>query len=1159
MITIQSTFRLFLFILILSGQFTGKDDNGISKSVDSKVLLDPELTGPDRLCNVFGSILANYFGGGNPATDVYSWELTGPAGQVLFKGAGGAGFQTLTYTFSLIGVHEIKLEVSRGGIVIGNLSKSIEVVQGPLIQLKANYTICENQPITLSAIDPSSSNFSNYIFEWKDESGAVIGNQNTQVVDASGNYSVSFFFENASGIKDCETNLTTRVNLAPTFTISSTGSSLCPDASITFNSSPSAPGEWFYQKVGNPDLISLGPGTSKTLSPNQISDGFGDYLVLFEVPNPNNPTCIQQAQSLFTYNPLPEIEFISASGATECLVADGALTLEAVTFIDLIFIDGLGISLGPFNPGDPIVIPGLKSGAYTITTQLGSCTNSLASVVPLVDPPSQLSFEIQDVEPEKCTDTGKLNGSFLVKLLNGPVVDGSYRILNSRGGVFRNQALGNETELFFDVPGGEYVFEIYDKDSCNLPKAELIDVPALQQVTFSIPDSLSICQTFDLTPETNQALEFSLIYLEDGTETIKPAGEAFTLTQAGEYSLVGRIPDQNLLCPLERKLFVSVVDPVDFEPVLINQDCFGNRTYEAKLFGSDPDSVIYRWYDENDQIVGTGQFLNPISFGTYKLDVQPANSTACPIPPLEFEISQPVLSVDVTLTSTKLCEFGPRAIISLNTTFPEEITDIEWRRYDDLGNIENLPQFDNQAEITVDVAGNYEAAVFSRIPSINKDCELGRSSLDLDLIPDKVPFTVPDTLSICDPYPLIPESADPLEFELIFPDGKTEIKGWNEPFLLDQEGTYIILGYDPNISGPLCPDQKTIQVKINPPVVFSPILTNLSCTGEYEYRAEVENYPADSVEYFWRDPSGNLVSTQAILTTSIYGLFSLEVQPKGSLPCGINPQEFDIPVPILAVDVEIIGETLCPDQPDAALTINANLEPVQTIEWWYTDLSNNTIRLNSETGKTEILAIQEGTYEVRLFSQFGCFLGSDSLLVIRSTDQIRPVLEESYQVCPRYEIAPTLNPGSFSSYEWYFGENLVSTSPTFKPLQIGTYTVVVFSGEGCAYQTQFITEEECELRVIFPNAIQPGNPDLPFLIYTNYLIDELEVWIYNKWGNPVFHCRKTDLITEESTCLWDGYVEGDKVIPGSYAYRVWYRNREKNITKEELGAILVID
>ncbi|WP_338229582.1 hypothetical protein [Algoriphagus taiwanensis] len=1146
-------------MLFLSGEFTDKGETTISGTVESQALIDPELTGPDRLCNVFGSILADYFGGGNPATDVYSWELTGPAGQTLFKGSGGAGFQTLSYTFSLIGVHEINLVVSRGGIVIGDLTKSVEVVQGPLIQLKANYTICENQPISISALDPSSSNFSNYIFEWKDESGVVIGNQNTQVVDAPGTYSVSFFFENASGIRDCETNLSTQVSLAPTYSIISNTTSLCPDVIISFSSSPSVTGEWFYQKVGDPDLIPLGLGSSKTLSPDQISKGFGDYLVFFEVPNPTNPACIQQAQSSFTFNPLPEIKFVSASGATKCLAADGALTLEAVTSIDLIFIDGLGISLGPFNPGDPILISGLKSGAYTITTQLGSCTNSLASVVPLVDPPSQLSFEIEDIEPEKCTDTGKINGSFLVKLPNGPMTDGSYRILNSRGGVFRNQALGNETELFFDVPGGEYVFEIYDKDSCNLPKAEIIEVPALQQVAFSIPASLSICQTFDFIPQTNQALEFTLIYLEDGTETIKPAGEAFTITQAGEYSVIGRIPNQNLICPLERKLTVSVVDPVDFEPVLIDQDCFGNRTYEANLFGRDPNTVVFRWLDENDKLVGTGQFLNPISFGTYKLDVQPANSTACPIPPLEFEITQPVLAVDVTLTSTKLCEFGPRAIISLSTTFPEEITDIEWRRYDDLGNIENLPQFNNQAEITVDVAGNYEAAVFSRIPSINKDCELGRSSLDLDLIPYKVPFTVPDSLSICDPYSLIPNSAGPLVFELIFPDGKTEIKSWNEAFILDQEGTYTILGYDPNISGPLCPDQKTIQVKINPPVIFTPQLSNLSCTGEYEYLAEVENYPADSVDYFWRDSSGSLVSTAAILNTSTYGIFSLEVQPKGSIRCGITPQDFEIAVPILEVEVELVGETLCPDQPDAALTLSANLEAVQTIEWWFTDLSNNTSQLTSETGKTEILALEEGTYEVRLLNSFGCILGRDSLLVIRSTDQNRPTLEESYQICPRYEIAPTLNPGSFASYEWYFEGSLVSTSPTFKPLQIGTYSLIVFSGEGCVYQTEFETEEECELRMIFPDAIQPGNPNLPFLIYTNYLIDELEIWIYNKWGNPVFHCKKTDLISEESTCLWDGYVGGEKAPPGSYAYRVWYRNIEKNIVKEELGAILVID
>jgi hypothetical protein len=172
---------------------------------------------------------------------------------------------------------------------------------------------------------------------------------------------------------------------------------------------------------------------------------------------------------------------------------------------------------------------------------------------------------------------------------------------------------------------------------------------------------------------------------------------------------------------------------------------------------------------------------------------------------------------------------------------------------------------------------------------------------------------------------------------------------------------------------------------------------------------------------------------------------------------------------------------------------------------------------------------------------------------------VRPTVEEIYQICPRYEIAPQINPGSFASYEWYYDDNLVSSSPTYKPNQIGNYKLIVFSSEGCAYETTFITEEECELKAVFPNAIQPGNPDKPFLIYTNYLIDDLEIWVFSKWGEVIFQCKNSGLLTEESTCLWDGYFRGEKLPPGSYAYRMNFRNNEKNITKEQMGSILVID
>ena len=101
--------------------------------------------------------------------------------------------------------------------------------------------------------------------------------------------------------------------------------------------------------------------------------------------------------------------------------------------------------------------------------------------------------------------------------------------------------------------------------------------------------------------------------------------------------------------------------------------------------------------------------------------------------------------------------------------------------------------------------------------------------------------------------------------------------------------------------------------------------------------------------------------------------------------------------------------------------------------------------------------------------------------------------------------------------------------------------------------------EECELKVVFPNALELGNPDKNFLIYTNYLVDELEVWIFNKWGQLIYHCKNTELINEESTCAWDGTLNGEKIPNGAYSIRVNYRNYAKNINEEYLGSLMVIE
>lgn len=960
-----------------------------------------------------------------------------------------------------------------------------------------------------------------------------------------------------AGIKDCLRSLSTTITDSSIFEIDGEGNTICPDESLLFSTKPNTFGNWYTKKEGETSLKFINAGNSVLISPGTALGSTGNYEVIFELINPDVPGCLIQKSTPLSYFPLPDFEILDPVGASDCNVADGAIRIRALTSIDYITVEEAKYSTPPLSPGQIFEIPNLESGAYSLMSFLGSCSNAYAAVVPIETIPPQLEYDLINFQGESCTDTGKALGSFIIQLVNGPT-DGHYRVLGEKGGIATSGSFLNQSEILVPIPGGTFVFELLNLDSCTVPKKELIEIPGKNQVQFVIPSELFICQSFELEPETNQDLEFTLIS-PDGTKETKLAGEPLLVQQAGVHQMVGRPAAASDLCPMLTEFMVTLVDPVVFEPKLVQEDCFGNRTFEADIFGRDPENLLFTWYNEKDEIVSEGIQLVPISTGLFKLDVQPKNSEACPIPPIEFLIEEPVLEVDVSLAATKLCELRPSSVITLETTFQDQVTDIIWRRFTESGEILLLPQFTNQTEITVDLEGIYEAAVYSIIPEIGKDCELGRHSIEVDVTPERVTFDIPASLSICESYNFSPTTSQNLSFTVTYPSGEMVTKTSNQTFLLNQNGTYTFFGFNPDPLSLLCPDEQVMVVTINRKVDFEPVLVSESCDGVKTYQAVLTDTDPSNALFSWLDDQGNEIGNEEFLILDDFGSFALDVQPKGSLPCDPDIKMFDAPEPILSVDVSLSAEPLCPDGTSAAIAVATNFGSIERLEWWFTNVSGVESQLTGETGKVEILAINEGTYEARAINKFGCLLGFDRVLILRSSDQIRPVVEDSYLICPRYEIAPQINPGSFASYEWYFDDKVVSTSPTYKPNQIGTYKLVVLSNEGCAYETSFITEEECELRAMFPNAIQPGNPDKPFLIYTNYLIDELEIWVFSKWGEVIFHCKKTELISEESTCIWDGYLNDQKIPPGSYAYRMNFRNKEKNITKEQLGSILIIN
>lgn len=1150
-----------VFLLFFSGgKILSKSAPSNFFNLTSNALIPPNLTGPEFLCFSYGgkSVIGVFSGGGEPDLDVYTWKIFAPDGSLKSTFIGGGLLQNINYTFSSPGVHKVELEVKRGVIVFPSQVLNVRVQERPKPTLNPNYSLCGTDPLELEAISPSTPFFSDYEIEWQNQTGVVIGSQNKIQITQPGNYTASIVIRSSNGNQECSTVLTTQVRDSNNVLLQSTSNSLCSDQSILFETNPSSNGNWFVKKVGSSIEKELTKNVSGiTLSPSNLTDGFGSYEVIFEVINPDAVNCLVRKSQIITYNPQPDFILLDPVPSTGCEIADGGIVVQALTAIDYIYIEDSKISTPPLSPGQTYTIPGVASGAYNLISVLGNCINSYASVVPLGNPPPELEFNLGVINGETCTTDGRLNGDFLIDLINGPV-DGIYRVLDEKGGTVTGETFTNRSELLISVPGGKYVFELYNLDSCSLPKEELIEIPGKFLVDYSIPGDLFICQSAEITPQSNQNLEYELIS-PSGKSDLKKSNEPFTITEQGEHKIIGRNPIDDDFCPVSKLFEVTLVDAVDFDIVLVQEDCLGNRTYQADIMGRDTTTVLFTWYNEKDEIVGTSQFLNPISTGEFKLEVQPSNSSACPIPPKSFIISEPILRMDVSLSATQLCEVGPKAIISAELEFPDEATDIEWRRFDENGDIEELPQFDNQTEIEVDQGGTYESAVFSIKPEISKNCELGRGSIVILLNTDRIDFTVPSEISFCEETSITPESSQSLVFEVLAPDGTKITFNSGSSFTLNQSGDYEIYAYDPNPNPTLCPDLQIIKAIRNEKIGFEPKFLDQSCIGEITYTAEIGTTLLSAVTFQWTNSAGNVLGTEQTFTTQIPGTYFLDVQPAGSLPCDQTPISFEVLPPVLALDVLLVAEPLCPDATSAALRVETDFEQASKIEWWYTDAEGNAILLASETNKREILAIKEGTYEVKVFNQVPCLLGYDKALIMRSSDTTRPVVEENFLICPKYEIAPTINPGQFASYEWFFEDQLVSTNSTYKPLLIGNYRLIVYSAEGCPYQTDFTTQEECELRVIYPNAVQPGNPEKEFLLYTNYLIDELDLVIMNKWGRVVFQCTQTNLISEESTCFWDGTYDGKAIPNGTYAVRINFKNYEKNITKTEFGSVLIIE
>lgn len=215
-------------------------------------------------------------------------------------------------------------------------------------------------------------------------------------------------------------------------------------------------------------------------------------------------------------------------------------------------------------------------------------------------------------------------------------------------------------------------------------------------------------------------------------------------------------------------------------------------------------------------------------------------------------------------------------------------------------------------------------------------------------------------------------------------------------------------------------------------------------------------------------------------------------------------------------------------------------------------------RIPSFDNLSSITVTEPGTYEVLLRSSLGCELGRANAVVAQSTIIPPVVPTEAITICAIEGVTRSIDPGDYDNYSWILNGEEVSQEAIFTPTLPGDYELRVSDNLGCEYVANFTILEDCKLKIIYPTGVVLNDPNRNFILYANEFIDDVEVFIFNRWGELIFYCEHENVEPRQPFCPWDGVINGNFVPNGTYAVKVKFTSRNQNLTQTETKAITII-
>lgn len=964
---------------------------------------------------------------------------------------------------------------------------------------------CNNPSVILEGIINPTDN--NYIIEWRDSDGIVVGTMDTLEVTTGDTYTF-FVRDTITGLEDSDNVFVGENKQDP---IVSAGADQTLNCNITnvslIGTSSTTNAVYLWTSLEMHPIVNADSLTINV-------DSAGTYVL--EVIDTINGCRATDIITVFANQELPEAN-AGADATFTCMdnniSLDGSASSNGTNIsYNWIALEGNGNVCGSENTNTPSVC---SAGQYEIIVTndaTGCLSRDTVEVIadeniPVISAGEGATFTCA-IQEATLQGEGPVGANFSLLWVD-----------------FEGDTITSETYTPTVDQAGEYTLTVTDiTNGCRASATTLINLDTLAPIVNAGTNALITCEENEVELNgsvENAASTYTYQWVGmPGDSILNDTSLQATVFQAGEYTLIVTDTINQCIDSASVNVFLDDEVPNAFAGDDITLTCTQpNMTLTGS---STTDNVIYQWLDSEGSIVGNMATLLVSDPDVYTLVVTDTTNNCAVDDRVMVDIDQTIPNPTISATQDELTCDENTATLSAAITDMGTFT-YTWTRNQEmtlLGSMDTL---------TISQEGTYILTIQDQSNGCENTASYTiTSSADLP----NVEITTPDNFDCTTRQVTLDASASEEDGHIyLWTNAAGDSLGNGLTLDITQIGIYTFIITEP-MTG--CENQASVEVTTDgelPNISINSNRVNLTCDENTATLSANASANGDPLSYLWTNSSGTTISNNRQANVNTGGWYYLEVtnttsncsnqdsiliRTEESLISGFNisitePNCFGEGVGSLNID-NITGGT-------APYSYSLNNEPFKL----FPAFSN----------------LSPDTYTLTIEDAFGC--QRDTIFTITQVQELIVDLgpDQIIQLGDSIIVEAQIN-DEFQNLQWLPKENFsCGDCPTqvLSPLETTTYNIMVTNADGCTSSDELTIQVAKERLIYIPNIFSPNNDghnDL-FLLSAGDGVEKIEILnIYDRWGNLMFSAN--DFQPNDPSVAWDGTFAGKSLNPGVFVY-----------------------